>query len=257
MLELAPPIVATAQLAPYFDALIFGEPALAQTAQPGQFVAVRMAHADSYDPVHRFGLPIAGIDRDANTITLLSPTTGGFRDRSNLRVGDTLNLLGPLGQGWLTEPRTRQLLLLGTVATVGSLLALAADGLRRQCAVTLILGGPIGPGLPAQLIPSAVEYHLGRGPDPAAVALELLDDASLRWADAIYTTLPAAAWPILANRIEQIRMRWERGFAQVAVDLTVPCAVGVCGVCELPVGRKAKLICINGPIFDLRDLTRG
>lgn len=253
MLELESPIIATQPLDAQRIVVTLGAPALAAAASAGQRVAVR-APGDA--PIHRITVPFSAIDQQAGTVSFLWGGADEALRQRELRVGDTLNILGPIGHSWTVDAAARQLLLVGTTGLVGSLLALATSALRRHCAVTMVLGGPIGPGLPAGLVPADVEYHLGRGLDPAGAALDLLDDGTIRWADAIFAALPASSWSRLAQRVERTRVRWDRGLAQADAEMALPCAVGVCGVCELPVGRKARLVCVDGPIFDLRDLTR-
>lgn len=254
MQQITAPVIQSRPLVADVLQLVLGAPMLAQTAQPGQFVTVRATGSGSYDPLLPIALPLAALDRTAGTVTLLvaaqDPAQRWLAERP---VGERLELLGPLGHGWTIASAARNLLLIGTLATAASLLALLDLGLQRGLAVTLIIGAPIGPGLPAHLVPSAVEYHLGRGPDPAQAALELVDPAMLSWADAIYTTLPPAHWPALSHQIQRVRVRWDRGLAATALSPPLACGVGVCGACSVQIGRKTRLICTDGPIFDLRD----
>lgn len=252
MLQLEAPIIAIRTPATGLRQIVLGSAQLAQAAQPGQFIAVRMAYGTSTDPLLRTALPLAGIDRTVGTVTLLvrNDTDQLITQR---HVGDTLDLLGPLGHGWPVANAARNVLLLGTADAAASLLVLVETAVSHNLAITLLIGAPIGPGLPANLVPSAVEYHLGRSLDPTQAALDLLDDDLLRWADAIYTALPVAAWLPLVDRIRRTRIRWDRGVAYAYALPPLPCAVGVCGTCALPIGNKRRLVCVDGPVFDLRD----
>jgi dihydroorotate dehydrogenase electron transfer subunit len=49
-------------------------------------------------------------------------------------------------------------------------------------------------------------------------------------------------------------LRWERGFAQVALPGAMPCGVGTCQGCLVETRDGARLACRDGPVFDLRDL---
>ncbi len=252
MLELDAPIIARHRPAPGLHQLVLGAPALAAAAQPGQFALIGAADSGSYDPLTPAALAFAGLDRAAGTVTLLA----GDAPWAQRAFGERLRVRGPLGQGWAVAPAARHLLLIGTADGAASLLALVALAVGRQLATTLVIGAPIGPGIPASLVPPAVEYHLARGRDPSAAALELVDDAMLRWADAIYTTLPPPAWAALGQRIERTRLRWDRGLAWAAHLPSLPCGVGVCGACAIEVGRRRRLACTDGPVFDLRDSWR-
>lgn len=251
MKQLSAPIIASRTVAG-LQQIVVGAPALAQTLQPGQFMAVRIAPDGAFDPLLRLSVPVAGIDRGAGTVTTLFEVEGKDRQLLASRsVGDSLDLLGPLGNQWPVPREARNLLLIGTVTTAASLLALMEEALRQQRAVTLLLGGAIGPSLPASFIPPAVEYNLGRGVDPVAAALELLDPALIQWADTLCSTLPPPSWPDLDMRVRRTRIHYDRNFAFVASLPPLPCAVGVCGACAISLGRKQRLVCVHGPVFQL------
>jgi hypothetical protein len=163
-----------------------------------------------------------------------------------------VDVLGPLGKGWTLEPWQRNVLMIGTEAEIGALLFLAASAPGRN--VTLILGAAEERDpLPASLLAPSVEYQRGRGPDAAEAALDLLDDALLRWADVIFTTHPPEAYPSLARRIRATRLRWERGFAQGLLLAPMACFVGICDTCLVTEARAPWRACVDGPQCDVRD----
>ncbi len=115
---------------------------------------------------------------------------------------------------------------------------------------------PHHPAFPTALIPPAVEYQFARGVEPARALLELVDADLMRWADAIYTTLPLPAYEALADRIRATRMRWTPGFAQGLVLAPMACYVGICDACRVPAFRRTWRACVDGPQCDLRDVVR-
>jgi hypothetical protein len=147
--------------------------------------------------------------------------------------------------------------LIGPEPDVGALLWLASAASARSVNVALLVGASADrPVLPPALLPAAVEYQFARGPDAASAALELLDDSLLRWADAIYTTLPLAVYPALAQRIRNTRMHWTPGFAQGLIVPPMACFTGICDVCLVPEARRTWRACVDGPQCDLRDFVR-
>lgn len=242
-------------------------------AQPGQYVALRCAPAGSYDPLLRQPLFVATTDPRANTSTLLVSDLDPAYDFLNMQVrGATLNLLGPLGRGWNVGASVRTLALIGTPAHASALFALAHSCVARGLSVTLALGDTgddaatanaepqplIGP--PPFLLPAAAEYNVAQGDDPAEAALSLLDDTLLRWADLLAIALPVELLPRVAQRVRAVRLQWNRDFAQVALLSTqehqLACYVGICGACSIDGRQGRKLVCSEGPVFDLRDLVR-
>lgn len=231
-------------------------PALA-TAQAGQLGALRSALPGSADPLLRQPLFLAPQPAlEGGTVLLPAQTPAAAFVRA-LPLGTELDLLAPLGQGWRIEPATRTLALVGEAASAPALFALAHAALQRGLAVSLILGvTERAAAPPAAWLPTAVEYHLVTSRVPAAAALAALDEQTLRWADQLALALPQALWTSLAHRIEQTRLRWPRGFAQMVIDMPLPCGVGICDACAIETRRGPRLVCRDGPIVDLRDLTR-
>jgi dihydroorotate dehydrogenase electron transfer subunit len=51
-----------------------------------------------------------------------------------------------------------------------------------------------------------------------------------------------------------VRIEAGRRFAQALVVPPMPCGVGACQGCAVEVARGTKLVCIDGPVFDLLEL---
>jgi dihydroorotate dehydrogenase electron transfer subunit len=76
----------------------------------------------------------------------------------------------------------------------------------------------------------------------------------LSWADQICVALPSDQLPALRDAIRAVKFRWERGFASVLLEGPLVCGVGACGVCAVDLRRGTRMLCSDGPVFDLRDL---
>ncbi|MFN8568706.1 MAG: hypothetical protein U0Z44_14600 [Kouleothrix sp.] len=66
--------------------------------------------------------------------------------------------------------------------------------------------------------------------------------------------LPAAQLPALAEAIRAVKYRWERGFASVLLEGPLICGVGACNVCATKLRNGTRMLCSDGPVFDMRDL---
>lgn len=228
------------------------------TIQPGQLVAIRCAPLGRYDPLLRQPLFIAATDPRSDTLNLLieaATSTSVFL--ASQPVGAVLNILAPLGQGWQVASNVRSLALVGILGLAPALFGLAHYATTRGLAVSLLLGASNADDAPPPfLLPQAVEYHVTHGASPVADMLGLLDEETLRWADLLAVGLPLDALPMVAERVRRVRLQWSRGFAQVVLLPPLACCVGVCGMCVVETQRAKRLSCIDGPIFDLRDLVR-
>src|SRR6478672_128333 len=135
-------------------------PDLARGVQAGQYLLVRCAEQGSYDPLLRRPLFIAAAEPALGQIGLLyEPSERGLTWLSRGRAGDLLDVIGPLGHPFALEPRTRNLLLLGSGPGLAALLLLARAGAARG-PVTLIAGADDPDRLPPPfLLPGEVEYQ--------------------------------------------------------------------------------------------------
>ncbi len=233
-----------------------GSPALA-SARPGQFAALRLTLPGSYDPLLREPLFIDS-QRSSGTCMLMLPAhESAATFLGHLPRGAPLDVLGPLGHGWQLDESVRTIALVGIATHAPALFALARHAVARGIAVSLILGAVSREAAPPPFwLPAAAEYNVAVSRADASAALAQLDDHLLRWADLLAIALPEAYWSRVARRVDDVRMRWSRGFAQVAVLPAMPCCVGVCGACAIETLKGSRLICADGPVFDLRDLTR-
>jgi dihydroorotate dehydrogenase electron transfer subunit len=271
-------------LTPRLRWLTLHAPELARGVRPGQYLLIRCSEQGSYDPLLRRPLFIAAAEPALGQIGLLyEPSERGLLWLSRGRAGDTLDVLGPLGHPFELDGRTRSLLLVGAGPGLGALLLLAQQGAARG-AVTLIVGAEDAALLPPPfLLPGEVEYQtiIGSATDLLAgsglgaadketrsqgaketrrtsnVSLSPglpVSSSPIAWADQICAALPSSQLLTLRAAIERVKYRWERGFASVLLEGPLVCGVGACGVCAIDMRRGRRMLCSDGPVFDLRDL---
>ena len=240
---------------------------------------VRCTELGSYDPLLRRPLFIAAAEPALGQIGLLyEPSERGLAWLSRGRAGEALDVIGPLGHPFELDGRTRNLLLIGAGPGLAALLLLARQGAARG-AVTLIAGADHAERLPpAFLLPGEVEYQTCVGPaidlltDPPALVPDASEVARGRggqvmkglqhsnalspisWADQICAALPSDQLLTLREAIKRVKVRWERGFGSALLEGPLVCGVGACGVCAVDLRRGSRMLCADGPVFDLRDL---
>jgi dihydroorotate dehydrogenase electron transfer subunit len=179
----------------------------------------------------------------------------GYEWLRSLAAGESINLVGPLGNGFSLAPQTRHLLLVGDGPRIGALLPLVDAMLDRggQVSVLLWASGPIDERLRAAL-PLAVEFHQAGTP----AAWNALLATALPWADQVAGGLPTAALPALADQIRAHRLRLEPGFALMLVAADLACGYGACLACVVPLASGSLTrACVHGPVFDLAELVTG
>lgn len=231
-------------------------PDLAREVRAGQLLMVRCNEPGGHEPFLRRALFVAACEPALGQVALLfAPEQDiGLRWLARVRPGDTLDLLGPVGYPFQLDPQTRSLLLVGEGPALGALLMLARDVLARGGAATLLAGASDPLLLPPPfLLPAAVEYQSISGR-----SVDLLSQPEgrtmLLWADQLCAAIPSAQIPMLRDMVRSVRMRWERGFASALLETPLLCGIGSCHGCRVELRKGQRLACVEGPVFDVRDL---
>ncbi len=231
----------------------------AANAAPGQYLALRRAAPGSWDALAREALFVAAADPRTGTAQLLLPAAHMAAEYlSSLRQGAQLDALGPLGRGWILDSSIRTLALAGVAEHAGALWSLAHHAVGRGLAVSVLLGVDAGlPAPPPFLLPAATEYDTAAAHDASAAAMALLTPELLAWSDLLALALPPRVLKDTRQLVRFVRLQWRHNYAQALWLPSPACSTGACGVCAVPMRRGTALACIDGPIFDLKELDTG
>ncbi|HTQ36045.1 MAG TPA: dihydroorotate dehydrogenase electron transfer subunit [Steroidobacteraceae bacterium] len=260
-------------------------PETAARATAGSFVHLAV---DPAVPMRR-PLSIMRVDRAAGWIELLYKIHGaGLQVLATRRAGDTLNLLGPIGQGFTPDARRPHALLLGGGVGIPPMVFLA-DTLRERATEGFrpfaILGSELPfpfrarpstmlvPGMPAGVIgcmPLLEEWgvpsrltsrsgfagcHDGYVTDLARLWLAQRDAATLATVE-IFGCGPTPMLQAVAALAREFALP-----CQVSLEEYMACAVGGCAGCAVPVqtptGPAMKRVCVDGPVFDAASVFAG
>jgi dihydroorotate dehydrogenase electron transfer subunit len=253
-------------------------PLCAAHAVPGSFAHLTV---DPAVPMRR-PLSIMRVDATAGWVEFLYKIVGpGLEHLCTRSAGDLVNLLGPIGKGFVAAARYPRPLLLGGGVGIPPMVFFAEHLLGRADAQfqPLVLMGSEVP-FPFRARPSTI---LVRGmPDGVIASMPLLEEwgVASRLASAAgfagcydgYVTELARAW--LAQQDATTRAQIEifacgptpmlraaaalaREFGlpcQVSLEEFMACAVGGCAGCTVqvttPEGPAMKRVCVDGPVFD-------
>lgn len=195
---------------------------------PGQYLL-------AYDPVSAALLPVplfnAGSLQDG--FLAAAPVPEAWRP------GTMLSLRGPLGKGFKLPSAARRVALLAMRPHFGRLQALLGIALEQGAAIVLVSGSAGSDDLPP-----AVEIR------PLAALGEVA-----AWADYLAVDLWREDLSGLCVLLGEHALSSIPIPAQVLVVTDMPCGgMAECGVCALPVRRSWKLVCRDGPVFELAEL---
>jgi len=195
---------------------------------PGQYV---LAHK-AIDDLQMLMTPLFPLRRTSNGFLSAPPVPESWHP------GTSLVMRGPLGRGFKLPGNIRNLALLTLGNTPSRLLAILK--LLKESAVAKALFTD----LRLTSLPVEIEVH------PLAAFSEFHS-----WADMTLADLPVQVLPDLRD-IFGIRSLTELTCeTQVLLTTDMPCgAIADCGACAVTARNGWKLVCKDGPVFNLTDL---
>jgi dihydroorotate dehydrogenase electron transfer subunit len=234
--------------------LTLDAPAIARTAQPGQFVMLTAARRGEKTPALPRPMAIYSTDVTAGTIEVLYGVVGsGTKRLQSFQVDEEMFVVGPLGRSFEIEEGTRRVLLIGRGIGTCSLTTVArtnADNGIETIAVTSARE-------PSALI--GADYYRSHG----AKVYEVTDQAGDSTPEALFATLttdwdsnpPELIMTCGSDRLkrlcEDLDVRWGSR-VQVSVEAHMACGLGYCHGCASGArseGDEGPLICNDGPVF--------
>jgi dihydroorotate dehydrogenase electron transfer subunit len=235
---------------------------IAEQTRPGQFVAVTVGGDDGSMLLRRaFSIhQVASRGVYGGTVEFVFAVNGkGTAWLARQRPHDPIDIVGPLGRPFSLPKEPANCVLVG--GGYGSApLFILADALRKRgCRVDFVLGAAdadrLFGALDAKRMAASVAFTTDDGSygDRGRVSDVLPDVIDRVHADVIYACGPMA----MLEAVYTVAAQAYGGAgipAQVAVEESMACGIGVCMTCVLPVidddGQTRMLrSCVEGPVF--------
>lgn len=224
-------------------------PHVASIAQPGQFVMVRCGE----DTLLRRPLSVHQVD--GGKIALLFAIVGkGSRWLSQRQTGDSIDVFGPLGNGFSINPGSQNLLLVAGGIGIAPLYSLASSASKQGYLIKILLGARIAVHLylkEYQYQPIKAEFVLVTEDGTAGekgIVTNLIPKY-IDWADQIFACGPLPMYKTMAQMPEL-----KNKPVQVSLEVRMGCGVGVCYGCTVKTKQGLKQVCRDGPVFELEDI---
>lgn len=240
--------------------LTFNAPTIAVHARPGQFVMVQTSPGK--DPLLRRPFSIHQVTSDGYLQILFKVLGKGTDLLAQVRAGEQVSLLGPLGNGFtLGLPETA--CLIGGGMGIAPLLFLATRFLQQSSSDNVARKMPtviLGARNRAELEPLVDDFQelgidvLAATDDGSfgyhGLVTDVLKKLNLSPSAGIYCCGPRPMMAAIAH-LCQIENR----ACQVSVETVMACGMGACLGCAVPLkaGGYAH-VCSDGPIFEAEKL---
>ena len=218
---------------------------------PGQFVEVRVDSSPS--TFLRRPISIDYVDRQQNELWLLVATVGeGTRKLAELKAGDLLNCLLPLGNGFTPAKPNERVLLIGGGVGVAPLLYMGAEMHQKGIEPTFLLGARSV----KDLLMLEIFKRYGRvyvttedgseGEKGFVTNNSILQEERF---DRISTCGPTPMMKAVARYARQAGVDCE-----ASLENLMACGLGACLCCVEKTTDGHLCVCKDGPVFNIKKL---
>lgn len=230
---------------------------ISKIAKPGQFVNLRINKRE--DLLLRRPFSVAITRPEQNSFEIVYRVVGkGTSAMTQLRPGEEIDLLGPLGTGFHLPETPMNCLLLGGGTGVATLWGLADHLFQRGNKIVALLGfrslehmfsQNIFERYHAKIIITTEDgsYGLkGLVSDPLEEILKLKIDHA-------YVCGPTSMLKAVIPLIKKANIKGE-----VSIEEKMGCGYGVCLSCVVPILKNGEIerqrVCVEGPVFRLEEI---
>lgn len=243
---------------------------IAEEADAGQFVA--LYSADSAKLLPR-PISLCGIDGENGTIRLVYRVTGegtGTEEFSKLEAGDTIRVLGPLGNGF--EIKDKRALIVGGGIGIPPMLQLAGQikNMQPDTEITVVLGyrdaqtflldefEALGKEAEEGIAGAKIKVVVATEDGSVGTKGNVLD--AIRGgklsADVVYACGPS----VMLRALKEYALKEDMD-CYVSMEERMACGIGACLACVCRTRERDahsnvnnKRICKEGPVFDAREV---
>jgi len=242
-------VISNSQVMPGVYLVWLQSPQTASIAQPGQFVMVLCGD----DTLLR--RPLSIHQRDGSKIALLFEVVGkGTAWLSRCKAGDSVDIFGPLGNGFALQPEAKNILMISGGIGIAPLPFLAQKAVERKCSIKLLAGAKTSAQLDIEhLFPEETEIIFTRedifeGKGRMGKVTILIPDYA-DWVDQVFACGPPGMYQTMA-RMPDLKGKQ----VQISLEIMMGCGRGVCYGCTIRTKSGLKKVCQDGPVFDFDDI---
>lgn len=221
----------------------------------GQFAQVRIDN--EANTFLRRPISLHAVNPDSNELWLLVAMIGaGTRRLGQLNVGDKLNLVLPLGNGFtLPDRENKRCLLVGGGVGIAPLLMLGRQLREKNCEPTFLIGLRTA----TDLVERELYEDVGRvfittedgslGERGFVTKHSILQQEHF---DRIATCGPKPMMQSVARYAQKVKT-----ICEASLENTMACGIGACLCCVENTIAGHKCVCTDGPVFNINTLADG
>jgi dihydroorotate dehydrogenase electron transfer subunit len=251
-------VIESAPVGRRYHRLLLDAPELSARARPGQFFHLLCRDGAGNGPYLRRPMSIWRCGTGEPLGFLFHVKGRGTAALAALRAGDALSVVGPLGQGFVLDPRWRRILILARGVGLATLAPLTGAATSLGIAVEAVLSARAPDDLMAAAFAGGsgatvtAVFDSDGSSEPARVEALLRDRFARARPDAVFTCGSNRLFLLLQRLGGEYRIA-----GQVALEQQMGCGLGMCFCCVRQIrdadGAIVNLrVCAEGPVFDLQ-----
>ncbi len=238
-------------------------PTIAKNSYPGQFVNIKVN--DEFIPLLRKPFSVCRRDAKNGWFEVLWKIVGkGTEVMSRLQSGEQVNVLGPLGHGFTISKDLELAILIGGGLGVAPLPFLCVELLKAGKKVEVFLGAKSAHELAfvdeflqmgVEVFITTEDASVGEQGLITELLIERLKQKSRPGKVTFFSCGPTGFLNSMIRVSENFNIA-----GQMAIETMMGCGFGICVGCPVrvrdpqPGERLYKLTCVDGPVFDAREV---
>ncbi len=235
-------------------------PDIVLSGHPGQFVHVKISAHNSYDPLLRRPLSINDIDRQKGLLSLIYRISGrGTELMSGLGENTEIDLLGPLGKGFKTDFKNKNILVVGGGMGIAPLYYLVKV-LVKNNDVTVLFGGNSKEELNYfykqfnRLSLNIKVATMDGSEGYQGSVIKLWEDIISKEPETgIYDFVYSCGPEIMLKKVQNLAKKINIP-GQISLERRMGCGIGVCLSCVCKTKNGNQRVCHDGPVFSLSEV---
>ncbi len=226
------------------------ETKIAECAKPGQFLEIKTGTL----PLLRKPISIFAVDKVSGTISILYQLKGqGTKNLSQFKIGQSIDLMGPLGNGFTFEKFNKKCLLIGGGIGIAPLYELGLRLVEAGNEVEILLG------FSSVETSYAIEYFKKLGSVTVTTidgSLGIKGNVGAFLEDYQFDTVSKAYACGPEPMLKYLKSLEDKVDLELSLEAYMGCGLGAClsCVCKMSDGDY-KRVCKEGPVFKAKEVS--
>ncbi len=259
--QLLTPVLSNEKLQKRVFKLTLSSSFIPRKAKPGNFVHIKVSSNDY--PLLRRAFSIHSLEKDKGRFEILFKVVGkGTEILSRKSPGDTLDILGPIGNSFSLPKKGKEIMLVAGGMGIAPLWFLFTHLIKRfhKNELTFFVGAKSKKELlyakklkntKARLIIATDDGSAGR---KGLVTEIFLKEIEKRNYDLKSLAVYSCGHQMMMKRMSEIAKKLDL-FCQISLETHMACGVGACWGCVVKqTDGTYKRVCVDGPVFDAREV---